>query len=305
VGIAVTPRLLGICEAPGGAYDCLEDHVVNLLGTDVPGNPPEELATLGDCPGGNEVCSEDWGRATAVVAGLYPWQPDGESLRLIVPLADEGPWCGDPVTELDDASIDHAISVALDAGVVVSPITGSGSSGAVVALAQQIADATGGQWFSSSEASVDIAAGIVQVVLDACIAASDCNDNGQLDECDIAEGISEDENGNGIPDECEAVGVRDATPPSPVRLLGSRPNPFNPRTTIAFEVAADGPVRLQVYDLKGRLIATLVDGPVTAGVHEAVWMGRDAAGRELPSGVYLCRLSGAGQVVHGRMTLVR
>jgi hypothetical protein len=304
-GVQVDPLLLGICNLPGGPYGCLEDHIINLLGTEVPGDPPEGLATLGDCPGGLEVCQEDWGRAVAVVAGRYPWQPAGESLRMVIPLSDEGSWCGDPVTTLDQESVDHAIAVAQAAGVIVSPVTGTGSSSAVIALAQQIADATGGQRFSSSQPAIDIATGVAQLVLDACIAATDCNDNGQLDECDIADGTSEDLNGNGIPDECEAVAVGDGTPRPPARLYGCRPNPFNPRTTITYEIATPGPVLLQVFDLKGRLITTLVDAPVAAGVHEVGWTGRDAHGRELPSGIYLSRLEAARLVAYGRMALVR
>jgi flagellar hook assembly protein FlgD len=74
---------------------------------------------------------------------------------------------------------------------------------------------------------------------------------------------------------------------------------------IHFELQAAGPVRLGVFDLRGRLVATLVDEIVAAGRHEVTWNGRDDSGRELPSGVYLSRLEAGGQVVHGRMTLVR
>jgi flagellar hook assembly protein FlgD len=83
------------------------------------------------------------------------------------------------------------------------------------------------------------------------------------------------------------------------------PNPFNPTTTIGFTVPAAAPVRLQVFDLRGRLVATLVDEELRAGQHEVIWTGSDASGREVPSGVYLSRLAAGGKVVHGRMALVR
>ncbi|MCA9283703.1 MAG: hypothetical protein KDA22_00705 [Phycisphaerales bacterium] len=203
VGLVVQPRLLGICTLPGGSFACLEDRVDLLLGVDVPGNPPAEIDTLGDCPGGNEVCSEDWALATAIVAGLYPWEPEGASVRLIVPISDEGPWCGNPISETDLAALNHAAAVAVDAGVIISPIAGSGSSAELIALTEQLAAATGGQAFVSSKASVDIANAIIEGVLAACATVSDCNQNGTPDDCDIASGTSADLNNNGIPDECE------------------------------------------------------------------------------------------------------
>jgi DNA-binding beta-propeller fold protein YncE len=173
-GLEVHTTALGICDLPGGAYVCLEDTVIAMLGTAVPGNPSAAVATLGACPGGLQVCSEDWGSATSVVAGLYPWSPPGKSVRVVIPIADEGPWCGDPATENDSASITHAISVATANDVFVSPIMGSGASAGVVALAEQLAQGTGGQSFSSSKPSIDIAESIVVQVLAACSSAPRC-----------------------------------------------------------------------------------------------------------------------------------
>lgn len=87
--------------------------------------------------------------------------------------------------------------------------------------------------------------------------------------------------------------------------LISYPNPFNPQTTIHYELSASGPVKFQVFDLRGRLVAILVDEVIPSGRHEVTWNGRDASGREAPSGVYLSRFEVNGQVVRGRMTLVR
>ena len=57
------------------------------------------------------------------------------------------------------------------------------------------------------------------------------------------------------------------------------PNPFNPQTSIAFAWAADGHVGLTVYDVRGRLVRTLMDGATSdAGRHDVVWNGRDEAG---------------------------
>ena len=181
-GLEVSPTLLGISANPGGAYGCLTDNVINMLGTTVPGTPPPGLELLGDCPGGNEVASEDWGLATAVVAGEFPWLPG--AMRLIVPISDEGPWCGDPVTQTDIDAIAHAIVIAQENSVIVSPITGTGSSGSVISLAQQIAAATGGVHSYSSAPDQDIAESIVALVMEACSIVTDCNENDVLDECE-------------------------------------------------------------------------------------------------------------------------
>lgn len=305
-GVDLSATLLGICDNPGGAYDCLEGNIVDLYGSAVPGSPPPGLETLGDCPGGNEVCQEDWGLGTAVVAGAFPWLPDSTSIRLVIPLSDEGSWCGDPVTQLDQDAITYATVVALANDVIVSPITGSGSSSGVIALAEQIAAATGGTHFNSTEAAADIAYAIVALVLEACAAYTDCNHNGVLDECDIADGTSLDENLNGIPDECELVAVGDPEQaPNAVRLYQNFPNPFNPQTTITFTVDRRRPVEIAVYDVTGKQIAVLVDRIYEAGTHTTVWHGRDARGRAVPSGTYVVRMSIEGLTQARKVTLLR
>jgi DNA-binding beta-propeller fold protein YncE len=296
--IAVQPALFGICDTPGGGYSCLEAAITDSLGTAVPGFPPENLAVLGDCPGGSQVCSEDWGRATAVVAGMFPWLPEDQSIRLIIPLSDEGPWCGDGITDDDYESIAHAITLAQDNQVIVSPVTASGSSGTVVALAQEIATATGGQQFSSSDVETEIAAGIVGIVSQACASFTDCDGNGTLDECDIAGHPGWDFNNDGILDRCQqgqgisATDLRSAIEP---RLHPSVPNPFNPRTTIFYDLPRAMTVTLRVYDVSGRLVRDLVvDEALEEGRHEAVWLGRDDSGRPMASGTYFFRLETDG-----------
>jgi hypothetical protein len=88
-------------------------------------------------------------------------------------------------------------------------------------------------------------------------------------------------------------------------LSQNAPNPFNPRTTIRFTLPGDGVARLAIYDLAGRLVRTLVAGPLAAGEHEAVWDGCDDAGRAQASGSYLARLEAGGGVRTVRMALVR
>ncbi len=101
------------------------------------------------------------------------------------------------------------------------------------------------------------------------------------------------------------TGVADVTAAS-ASLLPNTPNPFNPQTTIAYELATAQPVQLAIYDTRGRQVRALISGDVVpAGRHTLVWDGRGDDGRELPSGVYLSRLQAGSVVSQGRMTMVR
>jgi hypothetical protein len=71
-------------------------------------------------------------------------------------------------------------------------------------------------------------------------------------------------------------------------LTGNHPNPFNPRTVIAYVVPQPGHVTIEVCDVLGRRVCVLVDEPRDIGKYAVVWDGRDARGRPVASGVYLC-----------------
>jgi hypothetical protein len=88
-------------------------------------------------------------------------------------------------------------------------------------------------------------------------------------------------------------------------LTSAWPNPFNPRVTLAFSLLRDGPVHLAVHDLRGREVAVLASGQRPAGAHEAVWNGRDQAGRALPSGLYLAVLQTAEGVSNQKLVLTK
>jgi hypothetical protein len=78
--------------------------------------------------------------------------------------------------------------------------------------------------------------------------------------------------------------------PSVVTLGQNVPNPFNPSTMIQFTLSSIRKVRLSVYDVSGRLVTTLLDGPARAGTTGVVWDGTNAGGSRVSSGVYFCRL---------------
>jgi hypothetical protein len=69
-----------------------------------------------------------------------------------------------------------------------------------------------------------------------------------------------------------------------------RPNPFNPSATIDYSIPAKGDAALQVYDIAGRLVRTLVKGAAEPGTKSVVWDGRDSRGQILPSGTYFYSL---------------
>ena len=104
--------------------------------------------------------------------------------------------------------------------------------------------------------------------------------------------------------EC-GTGIVDGMPMRPA-LGDNYPNPFNPVTTIRFDVPSPGgPVRLSVHDVSGRVVTTLVDEDVPGGRYSAVWDGRDGGGRPVASGVYFYRISMPDFSERRRMVLLK
>lgn len=83
------------------------------------------------------------------------------------------------------------------------------------------------------------------------------------------------------------------------------PNPFNPSTTIKYEVAKPAMVRLVVYNLLGQAVRTLVSRQIEPGRYSAVWDGRNDAGQGVVSGAYLYRFEAGGVVQTQKMMLVK
>ncbi|MGA7304765.1 MAG: FlgD immunoglobulin-like domain containing protein, partial [Rhodothermales bacterium] len=82
--------------------------------------------------------------------------------------------------------------------------------------------------------------------------------------------------------------------PSAFALHGNYPNPFNPSTTIRYDLSERSSVTLTVHDLMGRRVATVVNTTQPAGSYTVAWDGRDATGRPAASGMYLARLTADG-----------
>jgi hypothetical protein len=105
------------------------------------------------------------------------------------------------------------------------------------------------------------------------------------------------------------TGVDDGLlPPAPAafRLLPNYPNPFNPSTTVRFDLPRAGSVELAIYDLRGRLVKLLVSGQsFEAGRHQLQWNGTDDTGASVASGVYILRLADGSAAQTQRMTLLK
>jgi len=97
----------------------------------------------------------------------------------------------------------------------------------------------------------------------------------------------------------------DGPPQRATRLHQNAPNPFNPVTKIRYSLAADGPVRLEIFDERGRLVRRLLDAVRPAGDHELVWDATDGQGRRVSSGAYFYVLKAGGEERIRKMTVVK
>ncbi|HOX24330.1 MAG TPA: FlgD immunoglobulin-like domain containing protein [Candidatus Krumholzibacteria bacterium] len=101
-----------------------------------------------------------------------------------------------------------------------------------------------------------------------------------------------------------ATAAPEAAPAAALRLAVA-PNPFNPATVLRFRAPANGPARVTVHDLRGRLVRTLVGGSLAAGDHEVRWDGRDDGGRPAPAGVYVARVASGGRQAAAKLVMLK
>jgi hypothetical protein len=86
---------------------------------------------------------------------------------------------------------------------------------------------------------------------------------------------------------CEQVSIFDETLPITYNLYNAYPNPFNPVTTLRYDIPENAFVNIRIYDLKGRLVNTLVSKEQTAGYKAIKWAGVDDKGKAVSAGIYL------------------
>jgi len=99
--------------------------------------------------------------------------------------------------------------------------------------------------------------------------------------------------------ESDMVGIATAS------LTGNYPNPFNPTTTISFEMTREGLITIDVYNSKGQKIRSLVNGVRNAGGHMVVWDGHDDSGIAVSSGIYFYRMQTEGYTSTRKMLLMK
>lgn len=100
------------------------------------------------------------------------------------------------------------------------------------------------------------------------------------------------------------VDVNSPTLPSGY-VLHTYPNPFNPSTTISYDLPLAGRVALSIFNTRGQLVRKLLDAPQTAGNHRITWNGTDARGNALGSGMYILKLEHGGKLQTRRMMLIK
>jgi hypothetical protein len=88
-------------------------------------------------------------------------------------------------------------------------------------------------------------------------------------------------------------------------LSNGNPNPFTTTTSVEYTLPEATHVTLRVYDVRGAFVATIADGVMPAGVHQATWNGRDHAGNRASGGAYFVRLTARDAVLTGKIVLIR
>lgn len=87
--------------------------------------------------------------------------------------------------------------------------------------------------------------------------------------------------------------------------MSNYPNPFNPVTSIKYDLAENSRVRMDIYNVKGQLVKTLLNQEMLAGTHSVIWDGNDDKGRAVSSGVYFYRMSLPNKVLTNKMLLMK
>ena len=99
--------------------------------------------------------------------------------------------------------------------------------------------------------------------------------------------LSEEDIGYQDTTNCEQVSIYDETLPITYNLYNAYPNPFNPLTTIRYDVPKDELVNITIYDIMGRIIKTMVNTEITAGYKSIIWNATNDRGSPVSAGIYL------------------
>ncbi len=106
-----------------------------------------------------------------------------------------------------------------------------------------------------------------------------------------------------IPQDNEDPNIPDI--PVEYGLLQNHPNPFNPDTEISFNLEKEEFVSLKIYDIKGNFVNTIIEAQHTSGLHEYLWDGKNIAGKQMSSGIYLYHLESESHSSSKKMILLK
>jgi len=91
----------------------------------------------------------------------------------------------------------------------------------------------------------------------------------------------------------------------PIKFLKNYPNPFNPTTTISFEIGESGKTQVEIYNAKGQKIKTLLNEKMEIGQHSVIWNGKDDRGKHVSSGIYFYKVSVSGEQKVNKMIMLK
>jgi hypothetical protein len=109
-------------------------------------------------------------------------------------------------------------------------------------------------------------------------------------------------------DETEHVILRKTTSseiPSEFSLYPAFPNPFNPVTTITYNLNKQGYIELSIYNMAGQLVKTLHKGHAIPGLNQIQWNGTDVNGEPVSSGIYLCKMNSSDKTDFIKLVLMK
>ena len=91
----------------------------------------------------------------------------------------------------------------------------------------------------------------------------------------------------------------------PIKFLKNCPNPFNPTTTISFELVESGKTQVEIFNIKGQKVKTLLNEEMNIGKHSVIWKGKDNDGNQISSGMYFYKVSVNGEQKINKMLMLK